>query len=114
MFIIPKKSCKEWVDVFTIDLRKERLCGIEKMKNADFFIQRTYYKEPPKLVDSFSKVKYACGYGIIIKKDRKGIIDVLNNTDWENYCNLATHNCKHINIYHIYKTLIDSGYEDNM
>ncbi len=112
--IAPKTSCKDWVDIFTVDLRKERLCGKEKMDNADFFLQRTYYKEPPKLVKKFSDVKYTCGYGFIIKKDRQGIINALKNTDWEQYCNLAAHNCKHISMYHIEKALVDKGYKDNV
>ena len=112
--IAPKVSCKEWVDIFTVDLRKERLCGQVKMDKADFFLQRTYYKEPPKLVKNFSEVKYTCGYGFIIKKDKKAIIDALNNTDWEKYCNLAAHNCKHISMYHIERALVEKGFIDNV
>jgi hypothetical protein len=107
-----KKTCNQWVDIFTVDLRKERLCGQVKMQQADFFLQRTYYKEPPSLVKYFSEVKYTCGYGFIIKKSKKEIIDVLNNTDWEEYCNLAAHNCKHISMYHIEKALTDRGFID--
>lgn len=110
--IAPKKTCSQWVDVFTVDLRKERLCGQEKMGKADFFLQRTYYKEPPSLVKSFSDVKYTCGYGIIIKKKKKDITNALSNIDWEEYCNLAAHNCKHISMYHIEKALTDKGFID--
>jgi hypothetical protein len=110
--IAKKDTCKQWVDIFTVDLRKERLCGQEKMRKADFFLQRTYYKEPPSLVKLFSEVKYSCGYGFIIKKDKKDIINTLNNTDWEEYCNLAAHNCKHISMYHIQKALTDKGFID--
>ncbi len=110
----PKISCREWVDIFTVDLRKERLCGQDKMKKADYFLQRTYYKEPPKLVKNFSEVKYTCGYGFIIKKDKKDIIKALNNTDWEKYCNLAAHNCKHISMYHIERALVEKGFVDNV
>lgn len=112
--IAPKVSCKSWVDIFTVDLRKERLCGQEKMGKADFFLQRTYYKEPPKLVKNFSEVKYTCGYGFIIKKDKQDIIKTLNSIDWEKYCNLAAHNCKHISMYHIERALVDKGFGDNV
>jgi len=112
--IAPKVSCKEWVDIFTVDLRKERLCGQDKMDKADFFLQRTFYKEPPKLVKNFSEVKYTCGYGFIVKKEKKAIIEALNNTDWEKYCNLAAHNCKHISMYHIERSLADKGFKDNV
>ncbi|CAA6817920.1 MAG: Unknown protein [uncultured Sulfurovum sp.] len=109
--IIPKReSCSQWVDIFTVDLRKERLCGLEKMDKANFFLQRTYYKEPPSFVKSFSEVKYTCGYGFIIKKDEEKIIKALNEIDWEVNCNLAAHNCRHISMYHIEKALTDKGF----
>jgi hypothetical protein len=111
--VLPKATCKEWVDIFTVDLRKERLCGQEKMDKADFFLQRTYYKEPPKLVKDFSEVKYTCGYGFIIKKDKKSIVKTLNSIYWTKYCNLAAHNCKHISMYHIEQALVDRGYKDS-
>lgn len=107
-----KQTCNQWVELFTVDQRKERLCGQSKMKEADFFLQRTYYNEQPSLVKSFSEVKYVCGYGLIIKKDKQKIIDLLNNTDWYQYSNLATHNCRHISMYHIQKVLTDKGYID--
>ncbi|RTK95724.1 MAG: hypothetical protein EKK64_05870 [Neisseriaceae bacterium] len=107
-----KKTCKLWLDLFTVDMRKERLCGQEKFHSADFFLQRTYYNKPPTLVKTFDEVKYVCGYGLIIKKDKDRIINILDNTDWNNYSNLATHNCRHISMYHIEKALIDRGVYD--
>lgn len=104
-----KKSCDDWVDIFTVDTRKERTCGIEKMNNADFFLQRTYYTQQPKLVKDFSEVKYVCGYGIIIKKSKRKVENILNSINWNDYSNLATHNCRHISMYHIEKALIDMG-----
>lgn len=110
--ISEKQTCSEWVELFTVDQRKERLCGQDKMKEADFFLQRTYYNEQPKLVKSFNEVKYVCGYGLIIKKEKERITDILNHTDWSKYSNLATHNCRHISMYHIQKVLTDKGFID--
>ncbi len=107
--IKPKQSCEHLVDIFTVDLRKERLCGQTKIDKADYFLQRTYYHEPPKLVKDFSEVRYVCGYGIIIKKDKHAIKSLLQNVNWNNYSNLAAHNCRHISMYHIEKALIDEG-----
>jgi hypothetical protein len=106
------KTCKDWLDLFTVDLRKERLCGVNKIEHADFFLQRTYYREPPSLVKSFTEVKYVCGYGLIIKKDKAIISKILYDTDWHQYSNLAAHNCRHISMYHIEKALTDKGYMD--
>lgn len=100
---------KEFLDIFTVDKRKERLCGHKKIDKADFFIQRTFYDNPPNLVTCFSEVKYVCGYGIIFKKNKTKILNILKNIDWIKYSNLTTHNCRHISIYHIKKALIEGG-----
>jgi len=111
--IIPEpKTCRTWLDLFTVDFRKERLCGQNKIENADYFLQRTFYSEPPKLVTCFSKVKYTCGYGLIIKKDKDRVLNILNRIDWMEYSNLAAHNCRHISMYHIEKVLVDNGLYD--
>ena len=102
------KDLSEFVDLFTIDNRSERLCGQSKMKKADFFLQRTFYDDPPKIVNCFSKVKYVCGYGFIIKKQKPKIKKIIEETDWKEYSNLTTHNCRHISIFHIKKRLCDS------
>ena len=102
----------KYIDIFTVDQRKERLCGQEKMDKADFFIQRTFYNETPKLVKNFSDVKYTCGYGIILKKKKKLIKKILSETNWEKHSNLAAHNCRHISMYHIIKALIEGGLDE--
>jgi hypothetical protein len=111
--IQPKKTCHNWVDIFTVDLRKERLCGMTKMDRADFFLQRTYYDNPPRLVKNFSEVRYVCGYGMIFKKEKKVLKGLLDTTNWNEYSNLAAHNCHHISMYHIEKALTDKGFCDD-
>lgn len=100
-------KCDEFIELFTVDQRKERLCGQQKMKTCKTFLQRTFYTIPPTLVNDFSKVKYCCGYGLIIKKDKKHIKELLKKADWVKYSNLATHNCRHISMDHIKQYLLD-------
>jgi len=107
-----EKTCNDYIDLFTVDMRKERKCGHRRLHEADFFLQRTFYSEPPKLVKSFNEVKYVCGYGIVFKKNRNEVLKVLQNTDWKKYSNLAMHNCKHISMEHIRKALINEGFID--
>ncbi|MBI2630271.1 hypothetical protein HYW76_04150 [Candidatus Pacearchaeota archaeon] len=109
----PEKTCDNFIEIFTVDLRKERKCGHNKMHRADFFLQRSFFNEPPKLVKNFNEVKYVCGYGIIIKKDKEKVLEILNNTDWKKLNNLAVHNVKHISMEHIRKALIRAGLVDN-
>lgn len=101
-------KCDQYLELFTVDQRKERLCGQEKMKDCNIFLQRTFYTTPPTLVNDFAKVKYCCGYGFIIKKDKEKIIRLLNQADWAKYSNLATHNCRHISMDHIKQYLLDN------
>lgn len=108
-----RDTCSNWIDLFTVDQRKERLCGHGRMHEADYFLQRTFYQEPPNLVLDFSEVRYVCGYGIVIKKKKREITKLLNKADWQKYSNLAAHNCRHISMYHIEKVLTDAGYIDD-
>ena len=100
------------VDLFTVDERKERLCGQTRMAEADYFLQRTFYRDPPTLVRSFREVRYVCGYGIVIKRRKDEISNYLKAVDWRGYSNLAAHNCRHISMYHIQHALADGGYGD--
>ena len=105
-------TCDEWIDLFTVDQRKERLCGQERMAEADWFLQRTFFADPPRLVRCFSEVRYVCGYGIVIHKAHDRVTEVLNSTDWRDYSNLAAHNARHISMYHIRRALTDAGLVD--
>ena len=110
--IPPLQTCDDWIDLFTVDNRKERLCGQARLHEADFFLQRTYYGEPPKLVTDFAEVRYGCGYGIVLKKEAETIAELLAATDWTEYSNLAMHNCRHISMYHIRQAVIHGGFTD--
>ena len=104
-----KPSCSDFVDLFTVDMRSERLCGQKRLKEASCFLQRTYYTTPPKPVKDFALVKYQCGYGIVIKKDKKRVLKILNSINWNEFSNLASHNCRHISMGHIIEALVAHG-----
>lgn len=106
------ETCDEWVDLFTVDQRKERLCGQERKSDAHWFLQRTFFTDPPRLVRCFSEVRYVCGYGIVIHKDHDRVTSALNGTDWRDYSNLAAHSARHISMYHIRRALTDAGFVD--
>ena len=108
----PRRSCDAWIDLFTVDTRKERLCGQKRLNEADYFLQRTFYGSSPTLARDFSQVRYGCGYGIVIKKQSRKVVSLLRKADWTRYSNLAAHNCRHISMYHIRKVLTDAGLSD--
>lgn len=109
---VTPKTCNQYLDLFTVDMRKERLCGQKRLHEADFFLQRTFYTNPPSLVTSFDQVRYVCGYGIIIKRERQEVLNALRQADWKHYSNLASHNCRHISMCHIRAVLTDRGLID--
>lgn len=106
------KTCDSYIELFTIDTHWYRLCGINRLDEADWMLQRTFYGDPPKLVKKFEDVKYDCGYGIILKSNKEEIEKILLNINWIEYSNLAAHNCRHISMYHIKQAVIDAGYVD--
>ena len=94
-----------------IDLNPKRRCGFKRFNDADIFLQTTFYTEA-FIVSNFDQVLYSSGYGIVIKKDKEKVLDALQNTNWYEYSNSATNSCRHINMYHIRKALIDKGLTD--
>ena len=104
-------TCNSYIDLFMIDLNPKRRCGHKRFNEADVFLQTTFYKEA-SIVSNFDQVLYSSGYGIVIKKDKEKVLEVLKNTNWNEYSNLATNSCRHINMYHIRKALIDKGLID--
>jgi len=110
---VPDRTCDDWIDIFTVDTRKERMCGHDRMDEADWFLQRTFYADPPTLVRDFSYVRYVCGYGIVIRKDRERVTEALLATDWRRHSNLAAHDCRHISMCHIRAAMVEAGFVDD-
>ena len=108
----PVATCDDWIDLFTVDRRKERLCGQERLCEADWFLQRTFYGEPPRLVRDFEDVRYGCGYGIVLKKKKRRVTEALHRADWRKHSNLAAHSCRHIGMEHIRAALVEAGFVD--
>ncbi len=100
----------EYVDIYTCCSSPARYCGLGRGRDYDCFISSTFYKDDIRTVSTFDEVNYGSGYGVIIKKNKKQIIDLLNNANWLNYCSDATNSCKHIRMFYIRKLLGDNGF----
>lgn len=107
-----KRTCKEFIDIFSISTSYDRSCGIDKIDKCDVFIQSTFFGELKGFSTSFSEIKYNSGYGIVIKKNKEEILDLLQNTEWKNISNLAGNGCYHISMGIIKKVLTDNGFFD--
>ncbi len=103
----------EFVEIYTCCSAPSRYCGLGRGRNYDCFIASTFYKDV-KIVKNFEDVIYGSGYGLIIKKQKRKIINILKNADWKNYCSDATNHCKHIRMYHIRKLLGENGFGETV
>ena len=103
-----RSPSSSYIDVFTVDARSHRLCGHNRLHEADYFLERTFYGESPPLVEDFNQIRH-CGYGVVIKRERARVRAVLRAADWRKYSNLAAHNCRHISMQHIGLVLADAG-----
>ena len=101
---------REYVDIYTCCSSPARYCGLGRGRKYDCFIASTFYKDNIKIVKKFNDVQYGSGYGFIIKQNKKEILKLLENTNWNAYCSDATNHCKHIRMYHIRKLLGNNGY----
>ena len=107
------RTCKSFIELYSVSTYPSRRCGLAKMDEYDFFIQGTFYENnPPTVVADFAEVKYGSGYGIIIKKQKRKITEALKQTDWVQYSSRATNHCRHIRMQYIRQAIIDGGFHD--
>lgn len=100
----------EFVDIYTVCSSPARLCGLDKIGTYDCYIASTFYKNDIKIVDSFEKVKYGSGYGIIIKKQKQKVLSALRKANWIQHSSQATNHCNHIRMFSIRKCLGEQGF----
>lgn len=100
----------EYVDIYTVCSSPDRLCGLDKIDKYDFFVSSSYYGNNLNTVFKFEDVNYGSGYGIIIKKNKKEIVDKIRNINWNEYSSFATNSSKHVRKYAIENCLTDLGF----
>ena len=110
--IFKNYDISEYADIKTINSDPNRYCGMAFINDYDFFIHSSFYGNGSdiKIVSSFNEVKYNAGYGIILKKEKKFILEKIKKVDWSEYSSVATNSCRHIRKHHIEKLFYDLGY----
>lgn len=103
-------NSKEYVDIYTVCSSPDRLCGMKKLDEYDFFVSSSFFGNNLKTVFDFDSVNYGSGYGIIIKKDKDAILDKIKNINWYDYASLATNSSRHIRKHGIEHCLYDLGF----
>lgn len=106
-------TCDDYVQILTVCTNPSRRCGTHRMHEYDLFLQGTFYaNRPPRVVRDFAEVKYGSGYGIIVKKSKRAVMQTLRGTDWLRHSARATNHCRHIRMRHIRDALIEAGFVD--
>lgn len=100
----------DYMDIYTCCSAPSRYCGLGRGRVYDCFIASTFYRQLTGVVRTFDEVLYGSGYGMILKKNKREILRLLQKTDWTRYCSDATNHCRHIRMYHIRKLLGDNGF----
>jgi len=100
----------DFVDIYTVCASPDRLCGLDKINRYDFYISSSYFGDSLKTVYSFDDVKYKSGYGVIIKKEKNNIMNLVKNVEWNDYSSLATNSVKHIRRHNIENCIYDLGF----
>lgn len=104
-------DCSEFADIRAVCTAPNRRCGLALMDDYDFFLQGTFYdNHPPRVVKNFAEVKYGSGYGIIIRKNKRGVSAALKNADWVRHSARSTNHCRHIRMRHIREVLTAAGF----
>lgn len=100
----------EYVDIYTVCSSPDRLCGLDKIDQYDFFVSSSYYGNNLKTVFRFEDVNYGSGYGIIIKNKHEKILEEIKKINWNDYSSFATNSSKHIRKHAIEHCLTDLGF----
>ena len=99
----------QFAEIYTCCSNPDRYCGLGRGRSYDCFIASTFYNNVG-IVDDFKDVLYGSGYGLILKKQKRNIMQLLKKTDWTNYCTEATNQCKHIRMFHLRQLLGENGF----
>ena len=108
--IFPDYDVSNYADIYTACSSPDRLCGLDKIGEYDFYVSSSFFGKTLSTVYDFKDVKYGSGYGVILKRDKEDIISKLKNIEWNEYSSFATNSCKHIRKYAIEQCLFNLGY----
>ena len=108
--IFPDYDVSDYVNIYTVCNSPDRLCGMDKLDQYDFFVSGGFFGNTLSAVYNFDDLKYGSGYGIIIKNKKDEIMNEIKKVNWNDYSSFATNSCKHIRKYSIEHCLFDLGF----
>lgn len=111
--IKPKKTCKDYIKIYSLsDGGTPSTTRNKKMLNScDIYLPSTTFSKM-KGYSSFEDLPHRRGYGVVILKDKKNILKLLKETNWEKVSFRSTNSAKNLRSSLIEKVLTDKGYVD--
>lgn len=107
------KTCDDFIDVYSLsdgglpaNTRNKDMIG-----KCDVYLPSTTFAGM-KAYKSFYDLPHERGYGIVIKRDKKEIKNILCNTDWEKIAFLSTNSALNLRTSLIKNVIIKAGYFD--
>ena len=111
---LSEKVCNGFVKIYSLSnggtpasTRNKNMIG-----NCDIYLPSTCFKGMQSY-DSFDELPNQRGYGLVIHKNKKEIIEILRNHDWQSSAFLSTNGALNLRTSIIEKVVIDKGFFNN-
>ncbi|MBI4652748.1 hypothetical protein HY750_00645 [Candidatus Kuenenbacteria bacterium] len=108
-----QKTCNDFIDVYSLsdgglpaNTRNKDMIG-----KCDVYLPSTTFSDM-RAYNSFYELPHERGYGIVIKRNKKEIKNILCNTNWEKVAFLSTNSALNLRTSLIKDIIIKAGYFD--
>lgn len=111
--IKPPKTCNDFIEVFSLSDGGLPASTRNKdmIEECDVYLPSTTFTGM-KAYKSFYDLPHERGYGVVIKRNKKEIKDILFNTNWEEVAFLSTNSALNLRTSLIKDIIIKAGYLD--
>ena len=106
-----KRSCSDFVKIYSVSdgstpgtTRNKKMIG-----ECDYYLPTTCFKDKMNLYTQFNDLPQRRGYGIVIKKDKEKVSNILKSLDWRIISFSSTNNALNLRFDLIEQSLIDNG-----
>lgn len=111
--IKPPKTCSDFIDVFSLSDGglPANTRNKDMIDKCDVYLPSTTFSGM-KAYNSFYDLPHERGYGIVIKRNKKEIKNILGKTDWEKIAFLSTNSALNLRTSLIENVITEAGYFD--
>ena len=112
---VARKTCKDYMRVYSLSDggMSDSSRNVDKIDKCDLYLPSSCFKGMGAY-DSFAALPVKRGYGVIIHKDKKQILDVLRKNDWNKTAFQSTNGATNLRISLIENVIIEQGFYDKV